>query len=222
MPTGLKTAVLFLQVFAGICLLLLPVAVFRRTWMFRIGITKKDHRTTRRLMLEWMIAGVLAAVLLCGVPVLRTLQDERAGDLAASAVELKRENSALKAKLAETEAGKSKLMRGGTHYFYDGSTITARHYKGRETIVFERMVELRDAGNWAELAAVAERQITRTPKWLTPYLFLGQASLEMGDTGKALANLQYVSKAAPLDPAYRVVHELLRRIEIPVPADDRK
>ena len=211
----MRTLLLILQIFIGICLLLLPIAVFRRTWMFRVGITKKDHRTTRRLMMEWMLAGLFAAVLLCGLPVLQTIRHTRTRELADSCAALRHENRSLRNKILHSQTENTKLMRGGTHYLYDGSTITARHYKGRETKLFERMVELRDRGDWRELAAVAERQIARTPRWLTPYLFLGQAHLEMGHTNKALANLQHVSKAAPLDPSYRLVHELLSRIQIP-------
>ena len=64
-----------------------------------------------------------------------------------------------------------------------------------------------------DLAAVAERQIGRTPQWLTPYLFLGQACAELGQKDKALANLRHVTRKAPLDQRYKLAHELLRRLE---------
>ena len=213
----MRALLLTLQIFLGICLVLLPVAVFRRTWMFRVGITKKDHRTTRRLMIEWMMAGMLGALLLCGVPVLQTLQDKRTHELDAARDTLEQQSRGLESRLAHSETERAKLMRGGTHYLYDGSTITTRHYKGRETIVLQRMEQLQKARNWSELAAVAERQIARTPKWLTPYLFLGQACVELGHTAKARANLEHVRKNAPLDPAYRLAQTLLTRLPPPPP-----
>ena len=163
-------------------------------------------------MLEWTVAGILASALLCGVPVTHLFRDAKARQLASAGRLLERRNLDLEIRTAHAETERAKLLQGGAHYLFDGSTLTARHHKGRETVVFDRMVRLRKAGDWSELAAVAERQIALSPQWLTPYLFLGQASLELGRTDKAMTNLRHVTKRAPLDPEYRLAHDLLAQI----------
>jgi len=48
------------------------------------------------------------------------------------------------------------------------------------------MSELEKAGSWSDLKSVAEAQIEKTPIWLTPYLFAGEACVQLGDKQRGL------------------------------------
>jgi hypothetical protein len=57
---------------------------------------------------------------------------------------------------------------------------------GDELGQFQKMSELEKAGSWSDLKSVAEAQIEKTPIWLTPYLFAGEACVQLGDKQRGL------------------------------------
>jgi tetratricopeptide (TPR) repeat protein len=83
---------------------------------------------------------------------------------------------------------------------------------GAEFGVFQKLVALEKSRDYAALIRVTEDQIARTPEWLTPYLFLGLAYANTGNTDKALRNLQYVVEQAAGDPQYKRAEELLAKL----------
>jgi hypothetical protein len=62
------------------------------------------------------------------------------------------------------------------------------------------MQEMTTSKQWPALAALCERHITGTPKWLAPYYFAGVAYTMMGNKAKALSRLEHVAKYAQSDP----------------------
>ena len=84
---------------------------------------------------------------------------------------------------------------------------------GEEFGVFQRLVALEKAQDFAAVISLCETQITRTPTWLTPYLFLGAAYANTGQREKAIANLRHVVTHAAGDPDYQRAQELLAKLE---------
>jgi hypothetical protein len=68
--------------------------------------------------------------------------------------------------------------------------------------VFKEMVKLQDERNWSGLRAVAERQMTETPEWLTPALFSGLAHAQIGEIDVAIVRLEHVQRRAAGNPDY--------------------
>jgi hypothetical protein len=95
--------------------------------------------------------------------------------------------------------GAKRVQSGGT------SSVTV----GAEVGVFQQLVELEKAKNYAEIIRVAEAQITRTPEWLTPYFFLGVALANTGKRTEAIKRLEFVVNQAAGDPQYRRAADLL-------------
>jgi hypothetical protein len=75
---------------------------------------------------------------------------------------------------------------------------------GAESTAFQEMGRLESQKQWNDLIALCETQISKTPEWLTPYLFAGKSYAILGDTSKALARLEYVVSHAGSDPQYQL------------------
>ena len=80
------------------------------------------------------------------------------------------------------------------------TTLTA----GTEVGVFHEMSRLESQKQWKDLITLSEAQISKTPTWLTPYLFAGESYAALGDTSKALARFEYVVSQAGSDPQYQM------------------
>lgn len=73
---------------------------------------------------------------------------------------------------------------------------------GAKELVFKEMVKLQDEKNWSGLRAVAERQMTETPEWLTPVLFSGLAHAQIGEIDAAIVRLEHVQRRSAGNPDY--------------------
>jgi len=103
-------------------------------------------------------------------------------------------------------------------YDFNGGRRTSEPGKnsvvlGDEGMVFRDMVQLEAAKNWEQLRDVSENQITKTPGWLTPYLYAGEAYINLGDREKAVERLTYVKQKAGGNPAYADADRLLRLVQ---------
>src|SRR5260370_36935446 len=81
-------------------------------------------------------------------------------------------------------------------YDFDGVKRDQRPGKskaiaGSETVVFQRLKDLRKQQRWKELMELSEGQILKTPDWLTPYLFSGIANLNLGNKDAGIERLKY-------------------------------
>jgi hypothetical protein len=83
---------------------------------------------------------------------------------------------------------------------------------GEETAVFVTIQKLYANGAWSELRDACEAQIKKTPTWLTPYLFAGDANVKLGDLAKAEERLQFVATKAGTDPAYADAARILAQV----------
>jgi hypothetical protein len=83
---------------------------------------------------------------------------------------------------------------------------------GEETAVFQNMIKLQEEKKWAALREICETQISKTPNWLTPYLFSGIAYANLGDFSKAEIRLQFVVEKAGNDPHYTDASRLLQQV----------
>jgi hypothetical protein len=83
---------------------------------------------------------------------------------------------------------------------------------GAETQVFQEMQKLFSQKEWPSLLALCDKQISETPKWLTPHLYLALAYGNLGQNEKAKEKLEYVAQRAGNDPAYKLAGELLAKL----------
>jgi hypothetical protein len=84
---------------------------------------------------------------------------------------------------------------------------------GEETNVFQNIVQLQTRKDWSRLRDVCEEQITKTPRWLTPYLYAGVAYMSLGEQEKAIERLTYVKQMAAGNPAYADADRLLNVLQ---------
>jgi hypothetical protein len=119
----------------------------------------------------------------------------------------------VKIKALETSAKKASRGITSTYAFNgakrDASPGQVNTNFGEEYGTFQRMVQLQREAKFVELKDLCEEQIEKTPDWLTPYLFLGAAYLNLGDREKGIANLEYVVSQAASDPDYAEAAKLL-------------
>jgi hypothetical protein len=113
-----------------------------------------------------------------------------------------------------------KKLRRGVYSGYDFNGVKRDERPGAVTTtvgdelgVFQNMVQLKRDGRWMELLSVAEEQVEKTPKWLTPYLFSGIANAKLGFRSAAIHRLKFVQQEADGDPNYaeadRVLHQIV-------------
>ena len=84
---------------------------------------------------------------------------------------------------------------------------------GEETEVFAKMFNLEKEKKYSELSSLCKKQISKTPEWLTPYLFLGIAEANMGNKDDAISNFEYVIANAPDDPDYKQAKEFIKMLK---------
>jgi hypothetical protein len=139
------------------------------------------------------------------------LANKEAAVARAETERLKRQAEDLALKATNAERGVTDI------YDYNGArrqTTAGRTsvIVGDETGTFQKIIELQKAGDWHALHDVAEAQIGKTPRWLTPYLFSGVAYANLGDLAKAEERLSFVVANAGSDPNYAEAANLLARI----------
>jgi len=83
---------------------------------------------------------------------------------------------------------------------------------GPEVEIFNQIVQLEKQKNYSEIIKICETQIKKTPEWLTPYLYLGVAYANTGNTSRAIELFSHVNKIAPNDPAYKQAREFLEKL----------
>jgi len=121
-------------------------------------------------------------------------------------------------KKLEEKALKAERGISATYDFNGAKRTTTRpgHISlnvGPETEVFRKISELEKQRNYPEIINICEQQITKTPEWLTPYLFLGIAYANIGNKTKAKEFFEYVLKQAPGDPAYKQAEVFLGKLK---------
>jgi hypothetical protein len=95
----------------------------------------------------------------------------------------------------------------------EGSAASTNVTAGEEFGVFQELGRLEQEKKFAEIVAIATKQITKNPDWLTPYLFRGAAYANLGELQKAAVDLRHVVSSAGGDPAYAQAQTLLVQIE---------
>jgi hypothetical protein len=80
---------------------------------------------------------------------------------------------------------------------------------GEETVAFQKLAQLYNTKDWEGLHEASEEQIKKTPEWLTPYLFSGVASMNLGDKERAKHRLTYVKTKASGNSQYADAERLL-------------
>ena len=84
---------------------------------------------------------------------------------------------------------------------------------GAEIETYKKIREFEKSHNWISLKSACEQQIELTPKWLTPYLFLGIALANLGDIAQAKLQLEFVVSRAGNDPNYSDASRLLLQLQ---------
>jgi len=121
-------------------------------------------------------------------------------------------------KIKELEIKAKKAERGvSSLYDFNGAKREtfaggSRVIAGEEVGVFQKMDEYEISKAYPELRDLCEGQIKKTPTWLTPYLYLGVAYINLGEKDKAISNLEHVINEAPDDPVYARAGAILEQI----------
>ena len=95
----------------------------------------------------------------------------------------------------------------------EGSAGSKNATGGEEIGVYQELERLQQEKKFTEVVAIATKQITKTPDWLTPYLFRGAAYANLGELQKAAVDLRHVVSSAGGDPTYAQAQVLLVQIE---------
>ena len=77
---------------------------------------------------------------------------------------------------------------------------------------FQKMESLRSAHSWRPLAELCETEIRSAPGWLTPYLYAGEAYVNLAERKKAIERLRYVEKHAGGNQDYAGSTRLLEQL----------
>ena len=117
----------------------------------------------------------------------------------------------LKIKASKAERGLVSLWTFQGAY-REGSAGTNITTLGPEFQVFQELVTLNQKHDYAALVTKATDQITKTPEWLTPYLFRGIAYANLGNIEKSISDLSYVDKTAVGDPEYADAGKKLKEV----------
>lgn len=99
----------------------------------------------------------------------------------------------------------------GVKHSVKGSTTKA--VVGHELSVFAHLRELETKRDWVSLSESSEDQIVKTPDWLTPYLFSGIASANLGHKEEAIERLEYVVKNASGQDEYSDADRILKMLK---------
>jgi hypothetical protein len=112
-----------------------------------------------------------------------------------------------------------KLARHGIYsgYDYNGAKRDQRPgvssaTAGPEVAVFQQFLELQKQQRWKEVLELAEGQITKTPDWLTPFLFSGIAKLNLGNRDAGIKRLEYVKGEGEGNPQYADAARILSQL----------
>jgi hypothetical protein len=87
-----------------------------------------------------------------------------------------------------------------------------RAITGDEFEVFQELQELERQQDWTAVRDLCERQIEKTPEWLTPYLCAGVAHANLGAQQKAMRRLEHVEKLAGGNPLYSAATRILTQL----------
>ena len=84
---------------------------------------------------------------------------------------------------------------------------------GDETVVFNKIIQLDRQRDDKGIIKLCKEQIIKTPEWLTPYMFLGMAQMNLNMRKDAIFNLEHVLGNAPGDPAYQQAEKWLHLLK---------
>ena len=105
-------------------------------------------------------------------------------------------------------------FRGNKKIIADGGT-RGKAVFGDQQLNFERIIQLHDSKNWAELRDFCEKQMEATPEWLTPYLFGGIAHANLGNSSRAIELLSFVERKSAGNPDYQDAGRILKLLQQP-------
>ena len=98
----------------------------------------------------------------------------------------------------------------GTKHVQQGHSFRA--ISGDECEMFQELQELESEQNWPAVRDLCERQIEKTPEWLTPYLCAGVAHANLGHEKEAMRRLEHVEKFAGDNPLYAAAARILLQL----------
>jgi len=83
---------------------------------------------------------------------------------------------------------------------------------GPEYLVFQHLLDLDKRKLWKDLVEASEDPISKTPDWLTPYLFSGVGNANLGNRDEAIRRLKHVKDEALGDPQYADAARILDQL----------
>ena len=140
-------------------------------------------------------------------------------DLATRLETYQADQQAKQREIEELKKGAAKAKRGIVSQWdfngarREGSAGRMSVSVGPEVEVFQQILQLERTRRFAELLALAESQLIKTPDWLTPRLYKGVALANLGRLIDARKEVQAVLEASAGDPAYSGATGILEQID---------
>jgi hypothetical protein len=103
-------------------------------------------------------------------------------------------------KVTYTFNGNRRVFGSGRFYIENGAA----------TEIFQQMLGLQQAKDWAGLIKLSEGQIVDRPEWLTAYVMAGEGYLNLGQRDHALSLLEYAEKTIAANPDYSAIEAPLQ------------
>jgi hypothetical protein len=232
---------LLIKIIVNAVVIFFPAVLLYRDLKHHDRRTRYHRQITHALLLGWIVAG-LATIGITWNDYSSTIRsDERITELIQGKDTLVAQNNTLmmqnkelmvqvntyqvdleqeKTKTKKLQESAKKAARGDTFsYMFNGETLTRQGVitsmsEGSETsIVFVELLRLDDERKYIALLSKSIEQISKTPEWLTPYLFRGIAQANMGKESEAIASFEYVIKNAPDDPDYQRARVFIEKLK---------
>jgi tetratricopeptide (TPR) repeat protein len=221
-----------LKILIPTLLVILTAVQLIRDWKYHDKRTRRYRQVTRAILIAYIIPVLLSAITLYIDSRESSRTQEKIDELVTGKNDLLTKNSELLTQIGKYQSDlqakegqirqleeKAKMASRGVSSSYDfngakretaGGRISVT--AGQEVVVFQRMVELERNKSYLELMTLCKQQIKKTPDWLTPYLYLGVAYVNLGDRSKAITNFEQVVRNAPGDPNYAQAKEFLKQL----------
>ena len=207
-------------------LTILPAIVLIRDWKFHDKRTKKHHRITRTIIISWLVGSIFATYFVWSDSAqIKELVDgkntliQQNKDLNKKIEGYQKNLTEKDKKILELEEKAKKAEKGitSTYDFNGAKRVTTRpgHISlsgGPEVEVFKEMQRLETQRNFSQLVTICEKQIKKTPEWLTPYMYLGVAHANLGNRNRAIKLFEFVQENSFGDKAYSQVDDFLKKL----------
>jgi len=188
----------------AILLALLPIALLLRDWKFHDRRTKRHHNITRTILIVWLVGSMPGAYFVYHDSTQIEELIEGKNQLLKKVESYQNDLTEKDRELRELQEKAKKAERGITEVYMFNGTVRKTNagdisvHTGLKD-VFNEMNRLKEQKDYSDLRDMCEVQAEKTPDWPTPYMFLGIALANIGDSEQAIEALQHFLEISPTE-----------------------